>query len=470
MSERPNGWTRCTIGSLCDLINGRAFKPTDWSESGLPIVRIKNLNDAEAPFNRFDGEVRDRFLIDSGALLFAWSGTPGTSFGSHIWSGGPAVLNQHIFHVIFDEAKVDKQFFQLAINQKLGELIDKAHGGVGLRHVTKGKFETTQIDLPPLDEQWRIVGKVTDLLSRSRRAARELARISDLVTRYKNAVLAAAFSGELTQNWRKQKGFSRPKSVTLDSLVAVPIRNGLSVRGSDDPPGVRSLRLSALHGHVVDLSDVRFLPITKSDAERFFLREGDVLVSRGNGTKSFVGIAALVPKVTQPTIFPDTAFRIRLATERARPEWFTSIWNAPQVRTQIENAAKTTAGIWKVSQGDLSQIKLLLPSPEEQDEMSRRVEAAFARIETLAAEASRATDLLDRLEQATLEKAFRGELVSQETDQSTGPVPSPYDAHVVASSLTGTTRSHHGGGKSANGTPASARRKGKVSASRRGRS
>ena len=72
------------LGSLCELVNGRAFKPTDWSEEGLPIVRIQNLNNPKAPFNRFNGELRPRFLIDSGALLFAWSGTPGTSFGAHI--------------------------------------------------------------------------------------------------------------------------------------------------------------------------------------------------------------------------------------------------------------------------------------------------------------------------------------------------------------------------------------------------
>lgn len=59
------------IGEVCELINGRAFKPSDWSDDGLPIVRIQNLNNEDALFNRYNGEVRDRFLIDSGALLFS---------------------------------------------------------------------------------------------------------------------------------------------------------------------------------------------------------------------------------------------------------------------------------------------------------------------------------------------------------------------------------------------------------------
>ena len=162
MSPIPRGWRRQTIGSVCQLINGRAFKPADWSKKGLPIVRIQNLNDPMAPFNHFDGVVRDRFLIDSGVLLFAWSGTPGTSFGAHVWNGGPAILNQHIFNVKFDGAIVDRDFLKWAINHKLDELIDKAHGGVGLRHVTKGKVEETEIALPPLPDQRQLIAKIED--------------------------------------------------------------------------------------------------------------------------------------------------------------------------------------------------------------------------------------------------------------------------------------------------------------------
>jgi type I restriction enzyme S subunit len=38
---------------------------------------------------------------------------------------------------------LDRDYFAFAINEKLDELIGKAHGGVGLGHVTKGKFEET---------------------------------------------------------------------------------------------------------------------------------------------------------------------------------------------------------------------------------------------------------------------------------------------------------------------------------------
>lgn len=70
----PTGWAEATIGELCDLINGKAFKPTDWSRSGLPIIRIQNLNRPESEFNYFDKEVEEK--IHSGewrtALRLVW--------------------------------------------------------------------------------------------------------------------------------------------------------------------------------------------------------------------------------------------------------------------------------------------------------------------------------------------------------------------------------------------------------------
>lgn len=197
MSNLPSGWTTVAIGDLCRLINGRAFKPTDWTPTGLPIVRIQNLNNEEAPFNRFSGEVDERFLIDSGDLLFAWSGTPGTSFGAHIWNRGKAILNQHIFRVLFDPSVVEKRFLRLAINERLDHLISMAHGGAGLAHVTKPMFEGTRVLLPPRPEQDRIVAEVEKQNTRLDAGVAALKRVQAQLKRYRASVLKAACEGRL---------------------------------------------------------------------------------------------------------------------------------------------------------------------------------------------------------------------------------------------------------------------------------
>ena len=159
----PDSWEWVRVRNCTELFNGRAFKPSDWTVMGLPIVRIQNLNDEKAPFNYYDKSVEEDVHLYGGELLFAWSGTPGTSFGAHIWRNQEAVLNQHIFKLLFDETALFKPYYMYALNQRVGSLIKAAHGSAGLQHVTRGVFESTLIPLPPFAEQIRIVEKLNVL-------------------------------------------------------------------------------------------------------------------------------------------------------------------------------------------------------------------------------------------------------------------------------------------------------------------
>lgn len=69
--EIPDSWEWVRVKSATELYNGRAFKPSDWTENGLPIVRIQNLNNASAPFNYYDESVEDDVHLYGGELLFA---------------------------------------------------------------------------------------------------------------------------------------------------------------------------------------------------------------------------------------------------------------------------------------------------------------------------------------------------------------------------------------------------------------
>lgn len=133
-------------------------------KQALPIVRIQNPNDRNAPFNHAEEKtVEPRHLIDSGDVLLSWSGTPGTSFGVFIWERGRAALNQHIFKCGVSEA-VAPEWFKLAVNERISEILGDAHGGVGLKHLTKGQLEEIQIPVPPLPEQGRILRKLGEVM------------------------------------------------------------------------------------------------------------------------------------------------------------------------------------------------------------------------------------------------------------------------------------------------------------------
>jgi type I restriction enzyme M protein len=155
-------WPQAPIGELCELINGRAFKPSDWERKesgGLPIIRIQNLNDPLAEFNYYSKPVSENLIVNTGDLLFSWSGSRGTSFGPHIWVRGRGILNQHIFRVIHSD-RVIRQFFYLVLRRAVAEVENNLHGGVGLVHITKGNLERIKVPIPPLEIQRRIVDEI----------------------------------------------------------------------------------------------------------------------------------------------------------------------------------------------------------------------------------------------------------------------------------------------------------------------
>ena len=151
------GWPTKRLGDLFVFKNGRAFKKEEWTTKGLPIIRIQNLNKEDASFNYFAGEYSQDILVEPGDLLFSWSGTVGSSFGSHLWNGEPGVLNQHIFKIGLRET-IAKRYAFHGLRYITAEIEQSVNGAVGLVHITKEKLNEFTLPVPPLAEQQRIVG------------------------------------------------------------------------------------------------------------------------------------------------------------------------------------------------------------------------------------------------------------------------------------------------------------------------
>ncbi|MDB4683899.1 restriction endonuclease subunit S [bacterium] len=146
-----------SLGDLFDFKNGRAFKKSEWSDSGLPIIRIQNLNNESAAYNYFEGQYNQAIEIDNNDLLFSWSGTVGSSFGPHIWERGKGVLNQHIYKIV-NKSQIDKRYAYYALLEITSEIEASVNGAVGLVHVTKTDLKKFEIPVPSPAEQERIVG------------------------------------------------------------------------------------------------------------------------------------------------------------------------------------------------------------------------------------------------------------------------------------------------------------------------
>lgn len=154
IGEIPEGWETRALGDLAEFVNGRGFKPDEWGEAGLPIIRIQNLNGG-TEFNYFDGTYHPKLLVERGDLLFAWSGSRGTSFGPRIWNGPTGLLNYHTWRVSLRAPK-DRDFIYFALLSITKRIERDSHGASALVHMQKAYIVDYLIPYPPESERLRI--------------------------------------------------------------------------------------------------------------------------------------------------------------------------------------------------------------------------------------------------------------------------------------------------------------------------
>lgn len=142
--------TPTRMGDIATYLNGYAFKPDQWEDKGLPIIRIQNLNNPDAAYNYYSGELAEKYLVLSGDVLVSWA----THLEAYVWKGESAWLNQHIFKVVFDKMDVDKIYFVFATEEALRQAFKNAHGfKPTMEHIKKADFDNAVVKLPPLPVQ-----------------------------------------------------------------------------------------------------------------------------------------------------------------------------------------------------------------------------------------------------------------------------------------------------------------------------
>jgi type I restriction enzyme S subunit len=388
-------WQLQRIGDLCELINGRAFKPSDWAKAGLPIVRIQNLNDPTKPYNYYAGTVKTKNLIDTGDVLLSWSGTPGTSFGCFLWDRDRAILNQHIFKVLVNESLCDKEYFTFAVNNVLDEMIAQAHGGVGLRHITKGKLEGIQLPIAPRDEQPGIVNRIKECLKR----ITEIKRLREDSRKEASVIESSSFADFL------EGTANNPSQMVAIGDVLRKVQYGSSAKASANGKGVPILRMGNIQSGHFDFTDLKYIELTKNDLNKYRLEDGDILINRTN-SQELVGKAAMFEKREGDWVFASYLIRLVVDRSKALPEFVNAAINSRIGRTYVNATARRAIGMVNINAKEIAKMPLPLPSIEKQREVVDRFKQARNIAQSLSAELD--MEGIRALPGAVLSKAFAG--------------------------------------------------------------
>ena len=185
MNEKvPEGWSLSSLSSLANYHNGRAFKPEEWSKSGLPILRIAQINDPSANTDYYYGkDVLEKHLVNPGDLLFSWSAT----LKAVIWKHQKSILNQHIFKVEPDEG-ISKRFLHQLIDFSLEKLAKSSHGST-MKHIKKGVLNEFHVVFPPLPEQKKIASILTSVDEVIENTQKQIDKLQDLKKATMNELL-----------------------------------------------------------------------------------------------------------------------------------------------------------------------------------------------------------------------------------------------------------------------------------------
>ena len=276
----------------------------------------------------------------------------------------------------------------------------------------------SQIPLPPLPEQTRIADKLDTLLARVDTCRNHLARVPAILKRFRQSVLAAATSGELTQDWRDQTNCIEKWTETQLGRIA-EITGGVTKdakKQSAADEEVPYLRVANVQRGHLDLTEIKTIRVPANKLTELLLEPGDVLFNEGGDIDKLGRGWVWEGQITRCT-FQNHVFRARLRDKANHPN-YVSWWGNYRGLEYFLRSGKQTTNLASINKSMLSALPISLPPPAEQAEIVRRVDSLFALADQLEARYTTARTHIDRLTPALLAKAFRGELVPQDPGDS----------------------------------------------------
>jgi type I restriction enzyme S subunit len=287
-------------------------------------------------------------------------------------------------------------------------------GAVGQARVGKEFMEATVIPVPPLSEQRRIADKLDDLLARVDACRDRLDRVPAILKRFRQAVLAAATSGELTRDWRDTAAETDAWRTLSIGEIVDDVRYGTSKKCEHAPGKVPVLRIPNVAGGFISHDDLKHAEFDDSELRKLSLAPGDVLMIRSNGSVDLVGRSAVATAREAGFLYAGYLIRLRVLREIVRPGFLHLSISAPATRDIIELTARSTTGVNNINAEEIRSLPIAVPSLAEQDEILRRVGLLLDLADLLEARTRTGTDRVQALVPAILAMAFRGDLVPQD--------------------------------------------------------
>lgn len=442
----PPGWTTCKIGQVLEFKYGKALPASIRDGAGFPVFGSNGVVGHHSSW-----------LASAPTIVIGRKG----SVGEVCFSSENCSPIDTTYYVDEFDAFNPKLCFYLLKCLDLGSL-NKATAIPGLNR--KDAYGL-QLSLPPLAEQTRIAAKLDELLAQVDTLKARIDGIPALLKRFRQSVLAAAVSGRLTEEWRRDNEnqsdaillLKQTQAAKLDwvaqnsdhneakrvtkrvhsfavPLLAKDLPKGWSWSALEDAvlmvvdchnktapykdSGIPLIRTTNVRNGEFSWQGLRFVD---QETYEFWSRRcppepGDIVFTR----EAPMGEAAIIPAETRLCLGQRTML-IRCQEKCTSPEYMLLALLDPAFRRRSEKIA-VGSGVKHFRVGDVSNLTIAIAPKCEQTEIVRRVEQLFAFADQLEARVAAAQERIDKLTQSILAKAFRGELVPQDPNDEPASV------------------------------------------------
>jgi len=458
MSELPKGWVEAKLEDVAKWSSGGtpSRSKSEYYSDEIPWIKTGDLNDSIV--EDASEYISELGLKNSSAKLFPKGSIGIAMYGATIGKTGvfglSAATNQACAVAVPNGAIVPS-FLHSYLKFQKPVFIEKGKGGAQ-PNISQGVIKEHPIPLPPLAEQERIVEKLDALFASLDVIKDKLDRIPELLKNFRQQVLTQAVTGKLTEEWREKKDIEEfkkfyqelekfhlskkkpvkvrgQKGIANEVIFEVPdywkwIPNYYLVKDGGNAicagPFGTIFKAKDFRDSGVPIIFLRHVKPFNFNQEKPNYMEPTVW-KKLHQEYSIYGGEMLITKLGDPpgdaAIYPKDA-GVSMVTPDVMKADYNEHFILPEFAAYYFNSRACKEIISEISFGmtrlriDLTMFKsfpIPIPSLEEQQEIVRRVEELFAIADRVEAQYTSLKEKVDKLPQAILAKAFRGELVDQ---------------------------------------------------------
>lgn len=406
IGDTPKSWRILKNKYIGEYINGYAFKPSDWSNSGKPIIRIQDLTGTSENPNYYNGDLCDKYVVKNGDVLISWAAT----LDAYVWSGCTAWLNQHIFKAIPNEDNINKYYFIWLMKVAMENMNNDNKHGIMMQHVTADVFDNYCLPVPPIEEQKVIADFLDEKCADIDEIISAKEKTNELLKERRQSIITEAVTKGLNPNAEmKDSGIDWIGRIPNDWKTIRLKHLGDAIIGLTYSPmdivddGTLVLRSSNIKdGKLVNADNVY---VSKEIPENLKTKKGDILLCSRNGSKALIGKNSVITED-----FVGSSFGAFMTIFRSDYNHYLKyVFNSSLFDYYLGTFLTTT--INQLTTGNLDSI--VIPLPTEEDEMKEiesYIESKCGEIDKLIESNNKTIEKLQEYRKSLIYEAVTGKI------------------------------------------------------------